>query len=358
MNEDKNFSSGAVIDTRPEPEKQKDYKAAEVVASAAPVKWVEKKPSEWRKFPIFNQDGSGSCVAQTEAKELGVMRFLKDGQYVHFSATDIYQQRSNKPSAGMIAVDCRNIAKKGVTLEALVPSQNMSDAQMDAVKIEPYKREVGAVFAVPNYLELPIKDIDAVASVIQETKKAVMVWFFFENREWTDKPVVLNPNLDLYAASTARHSVAAVDFALVDGKKCLIIDDSWGSSYGQAGQRAISEEFYIARNWYASYLINFRFEDPNAPTPNKPRHTFNVNLTWSPTPKYGNADIIALQDILKYEGLFPANVESTGYYGSITAKAVLAFQRKYQVGSEAELASLEGKLVGTKTRAKLNQLYS
>lgn len=350
------FQNGAHIDTRPQSQKERDFKFAEAVASAAPVKWVEKKPSEWRKFPIFNQNGSGSCVAQTQAKELGVMRFLKDGQYVHFSATDIYQRRANKPQGGMAGADCRKIAKDGVTLESLVPSQNMTDAEMDAVKIEAYKREVGAVFAVPNYLELPVKDIDAIASVIQETKKAVMVWFYFENREWTEKPVVLNPGLDLYAASTARHSVTAVDFALVNGKKCLIIDDSWGTSFGQAGQRVITEDFFIARNWYASYLINFRFESQDSPSIQKPKYTFTRELKFSATVSY-DADVKALQEILKYEGLFPSNIASTGYYGSITAKYVLAFQRKHNVAPEAELASLEGKVVGSKTRAKLNQLY-
>src|SRR3990167_10850265 len=127
-----NFQSGAQIDVRSETEKSKDFKFNEIVAAVNPVNWVEKTQSDWRKFPIFNQDGSGSCVAQTEAKELGVMRFLKDGIYVHFSATDIYQQRSNKPAGGMGAIDARSIVKNsGATLEVLAPSQAMTDGQMD-----------------------------------------------------------------------------------------------------------------------------------------------------------------------------------------------------------------------------------
>src|SRR3990167_6436993 len=93
--------TGANIDTRSKDEKLKDYEFKEVVASASPVAWSEKPQSAWRKFPIFNQNGSNSCVAQTLAKLLGILYWLKNQLYVHFSATHIYQRRSNKPSGGM-----------------------------------------------------------------------------------------------------------------------------------------------------------------------------------------------------------------------------------------------------------------
>ena len=351
--ENKTFQSGAVIDTRTEAQKLKDFKVQEVVASFNPVTWKEKTQSEWRKFPIFNQDGSGSCVAQTEAKELGIMRFLKDDQYVHFSATDIYQRRSNKPNSGMGAVDARSIASKGVTLEVLAPSQDMSDPQMDSAVIETYKREVGSIFSVPNYLELPVKDIDAIASMLQTTGKGVMVWFYFLIDEWTEHPVVKYQNLDLSAGSTARHSVTAVDFALVNGKKCLIIEDSWGTSFGMAGQRVIDEDFFKARNWYAGYLVNFRFEDQTQPLPTppvKPKYTFNLDLQFEIT----HDDVKSLQDILRFEGMFPVNTQSTRYFGSITFKGVQQFQVKYWINSAGSPGY--GR-VGPITRSKLNQLY-
>jgi hypothetical protein len=334
-----NFQSGAVIDTRPEVEKWHDYKFHELVAAAAPVTWTEKPQSTWRRFPIFNQDGSGSCVAQTRAKELGIMRWLKDGVYVHFSATDIYQRRTNKPASGMGAVDAGNIVRSGVTLEVLVPSQNMSDGAMDEVRIEDYKRQVGAVFAVPNYVEDPTGDIDVVASIIQQTGKGVMVWFYFKIDEWTEKPFIKYPDLNVVTGE--RHSVCAVDFTLVDGKKYLIIEDSWGTSFGVAGQRLISEEFFKARNWYVGHLMAFKFDLPMQ----KPSHIFKVDLGIG----MASDEVKVLQDCLKFEGVFPNNVDSTGYYGAVTKKAVIAFQARYgipQIG-----------LVGPITRAKLNELY-
>lgn len=349
------FQSGAKIDTRPLEEKKKDFKFAELVAGADPVNWVLKTPDQYRKFPIFNQNGSGSCVAQTEAKELGIMRAQTDGVYVHFSATDIYQRRINKDGSGMGGVDARTIASEGVTLEALTPSQGMHDAEMDAAVVEPYKREIGKVFAVPNFAELIAGDIETVASIIQRTKKGVMVWFYFKYDEWDTNPKVLHPDLVLNAPDTCRHSVTAVDFTLLpNGKKALIIEDSWGPNAGLGGQRIIDEDFFKARNWYASYLTAFKFQIP-APTPiGKPIHTFNTDMEFSVIVTY-TPEVMALQDCLKFEGLYPANVSSSGYFGAITKKAVQQFQAKYNITTSTSTGY--GR-VGPKTRAQLNLLYS
>jgi hypothetical protein len=190
MPEEVPFQSGALIDERPFEEKEKDYLFKEMVASINPVNWVEKSFAEWRVFPIFNQDGSGSCVAQTLAKLLGILYWLKNQCYVHFSATHIYQRRANKPSVGMAGVNAFDIAAKGVTLEELVPSQAMNDYQMDDIEIPEYKEEVGEIFKIHNYVILPIKDIDTIASIIQTTGKGVMVWFYFKTDEWTDVPKI------------------------------------------------------------------------------------------------------------------------------------------------------------------------
>ena len=343
--------TGALIDDRPNEAKEKDYLFKEIVATANSVVWVEKPQSLWRKFPIFNQNNSGSCVAQTLAKLLGVLYWLKNNVYVHFSATHIYQRRTNKPYSGMVGVEALDIARQGVTLEELVPSQNLTDEKMDNAVIEDYKKEVGKIFKINNYLVLPTNDIETVASVIQTTKKGVMVWFYFTREEWTNHPVIKNPTLDIFDNETLRHSVTAVDAVLVDGKESLIIEDSWGTSFGLAGQRVIDKDFFEARNFFAAYPMNFAFEEQ---TTEKPKYTFNMTLSFGQT----NEHIKSLQDILKYEGMFPINTDSTGYYGSITSKGVLLFQKKYKVASDLELDQLQGKSVGPKTIIKLNELYS
>jgi hypothetical protein len=343
--------TGALNDIRSTREKLRDYSFAEAVATIDPVPWKEKSESEWRMFPIYNQNGSGSCVAQTAAKLLGVSYWLKNKEYVHFSATSIYQQRVNKPSPGMMANDAfQIISKHGATLEVLTPSQDLTDQEMDETNIPEYKRAVGRVFSVPNYLAAPQANIEAIASIIQKTRKAVMVWFFFEASEWTDVPVVKNTNLNVLSSHALRHSVTAVDFTLYNGKKALIIEDSWGPGHGKGGRRIITEDFFLRRNYYAGYLMNFKF-DTEAVV--KPHHRFSTQLSYGQT----NPEIRILQDMLKYEELFPANISSTGYYGGITAKGVLEFQKKYKVASLTELEALQGMVVGPKTIDKLNQLF-
>ena len=343
------MQNGANIDARSPEARARDWQQREVLAAAAQVQWVEKPQTAWRKFPIFDQDASGSCVAQTEAKELGIMRWLTDGVYVHFSATDIYQRRANRPAGGMGGDDARKIAKEGATLEALTPSQGMSDAQMDAATVEQYKRHVGAVFAVPNYLGLTARNIEGVASTIQATGKGVMVWFYFLIDEWTIKPQVIHAGLDLNAPTTLRHSVTAVDFTLQGNEKCLVIEDSWGPSAGDNGQRVVTEAFFKARNWYAGYLINFKFQEAPA---QKPQHDFQTDLALGQT----SDEVKALQDCLRWDGEFPANAESTGYYGPVTQKAVGDYQFKH--GVLAAPTSPGYGRCGPKTRVALNAQFA
>lgn len=342
---------GVLLDTRPEVEKEKDYKFAEIVAAVEPVDWIEKPQSDWRKFPIANQNGSGSCVAQTLRKLYSIYIFLKTGVWVSLSASHIYQRRANRPAAGMSGTDAFEIARRGTTLEQFVASENMTDSQMDSAKVLPFMEEVGKIFKIGNYTVVSPTDIDTVASIIQKTGKGVMVWFYFQGNEWTNVPTVLNPGLSLNAPSTLRHSVTAVDYTLYQGKKALIIDDSWGLVAAMQGQRVITEDFFSKRNWFAAHFQNFAFEQVD----DKPHYTFNRDLKFSTIVVPGDPDVMALQDILKWEQLFPSNVASSGYYGALTAKAVLAFRAKYNISSASDPL---GRSVGPLTREKLNQLYS
>jgi hypothetical protein len=341
---EKSLKSGALIDRREAVESSRDYLLKEIVSTADPVNWIEKPQSSWRKFPIFNQNGSGSCVAQTCAKLLGINYWLKNNEYVHFSATDIYQRRSNKPSIGMYGQDALEILTKGVTLEVLVPSQNMTDDQMDSEEIETYKKQVGNIFKTDNYIIDPAGDIDTIASIIQKTGKGVMVWFYFTGSEWVNVPEIKTNNLSLNFGSTLRHSITAVDFTLYNGKKALIVEDSWGVDYGLGGQRIITEDFFKARNYWSAHLMNFVFGKPEV-------KKYNFEKMYSK----GCRDAEYLQNFLKDQGTFPTNVESTGYYGSITADAVLEWQLN-NVGkfvaidptwTKEELESLNGNYFGS-----------
>lgn len=63
-----------------------------------------------------------------------------------------------------------------------------------------------------------------------------------------------------------------------------------------------------------------------------------------------NKDVEALQKILNLEGVYPENIVS-GYFGNLTKKAVIAFQKKYSISPAIGIA-------GPLTRTKLNALYA
>lgn len=379
-------SPGAFLDTRTEAEKQRDYSFFEVVAAAAPVVWQEKKKPDgvnmkwgdavWRKFPEIYQYISGSCVAQTGRKLLGIMYYLRYGNWIDFSATDIYQRRSNKPAAGMGGDDVFKIMQQGVSLNMFVPSDGMTDEQMDAEVVEPPAKMVREIFKLKNRVVLPTGSIELVASTIQETKKGIMCWMYWDFDEYGAVPVVKRAVQP--ASAEGRHSTPFIDFILGSkknlpdypaawGKKCLVMDESWEPKSGLDAQRVITEDFFKARNYYVAYPIDFVFDEGAASE--KPRSRFEKDLSFIPLnarkeisdPARSDAqaaEVIKLQDMLRHEGLFPANIPSTGYYGALTAEKVLAWQKAHSVDSPAALDSLQGRSFGPKSRAIANALYS
>lgn len=332
------FLSGVLLDDRSPAEKAKDYKFEELVSSTAQVDW--KATKKLRQFPIYSQNGSGSCVAQSAAKMLGINYHNIYGNYVHFSATDIYQRRANRPNGGMNGVDCFQICQKGVTLEDLSPSQNMTDAQMDNMPIDEFKREVGKLFKTENYVVVENRDIDTIASIIQQTSKGVMVWFYFNHDEWNSEKPVIKRKVDLYAQKTSRHSVVATDFLLIDGKKYLQIEDSWGPGTGKGGRRFISEDF-MSRCWFAGYFVNFKFQDMSAVDPAKPA------FKWTGTLRQGhkNEQVRNLQKVLQHHGFFPRNVDTTGFFGAVTKSAVIKLQSKFGLSPDGVVGPVTGKQV-------------
>jgi hypothetical protein len=111
----------------------------------------------------------------------------------------------------------------------------------------------------------------------------------------------------------------------------------------------------FASNYTIPYAMRFICVAKTAPVPPQGfSHHFVAPILLGQS----GTEVVALQDALKASGDFPLTVASTGYYGSITQKAVLAFQRKYQVDTPAVLTQLNGTRVGLKTIAQLNALFN
>lgn len=331
------------FDNRSEQEKSLDFKWSEV--STLGEVTLEERGSKYSYTQRF-QDGSGSCVAQSTAKMLEVWDYKHDNTPTVYSATPIYQKRVNRPGAGMVGVDALGLASNGnVFLESDAPSQNMDDAGIDSVVYESGKK-------LPehptNYLVMPISfDV-----VVQETRAvgATMVWFKSSQAEWfMDVPT---GNSD---SEAIRHSTVAVDALLWKGLEYIIIEDSYGRWDIKSdiplkpGQRAISRAFFEKHCFFAAAFTAFHFEGGD-----KPKHF------WSYPMKYGenSMDVKFLQNVLKYEKFFPSDQESTGFFGGITAKALIKWQVAHGLTDFQYETDMRKVRAGLKTIAILNSLYN
>lgn len=297
-----------------------------VAASAAPV-WSEKAPLAWRKFPEQFQWNSSSCVWFTMAKIALILFFLETKRVMKFSA-GYYRRRANYPTPGTAFEDVKYKASLGIPTEQILPSENLTENQMNTIVIPEYVEDSADAFAVsPDWVRLPL-DFDVVAATLNKTNKGIMVWFDFGKGEFFDQGEPVHKNVkQIY-----RHSVCAIDQFTYKGRQYILIEDSAEVDTKYGHQKLITRDFFDRHALLAAYPMNFKF---NADKKEKPIY---------------DGGVVSLQNCLKYEGVFPSNIESTGYLGSVTRESVMKFQERYGLDQTGN--------VGPKTTAKLKELYS
>ena len=331
--------TGALLDNRDDVAKSKDYSHLEPeLASASQVVWLEKKVEDWKDYPSRNQLNSSSCVAQAIAKAMLTLGYGVD------SAHPIYRSRMNFAGVGMYLYDAVDIAKKkGTVLETQDISQNVGEDVMNQdianevqkiLDTEPLKIS-GYVYVQksPNWFE-------DIARAVQDNKHCVITVQSNYN-EWSSIP-------QIQGEPKWGHAVCVTDYVLYQGKKYLVIEDSWGSNIGQFDdRRLLSEEFIMSRCTGAVYLLK------DVPIVLPQGYKFTRTLQFG---MYGD-DVKKLQDALKALGFLASGVNSTGYYGTLTLKAVNKFQLAFKsdILTPVGLDSPTG-IFGTNSIKKMNQI--
>lgn len=330
---DNEFFTGVTEDPRLDPKIIDGWSINEILAESATLNWRKKTISERVNFPVWNQHQTSACVAFAKAKQVSIRIFNMTGVWIDFSPASIYQLRVNAPGLGMNIADANDIVnKRGTTLEALMRSQNLTEAQIMTVQ----RSKVAEMFAeaiaeaVVRYLYVP-PDIDRIAQTI-ESGKAVSLLIYGTFDEYARMtPVVLNPNLT-YTEAPVRHEVVGVDYFLDgDGAKKILINDS--AHFGGLSLREFSEDFIARRCVLADAIDVFTF---NPETGDKPSY---------------DGSIISLQKCLRYEGLFPEGTDFVENFGPITQDGVMKFQVKHKLHATGVPS------VGPLTKAKLLELY-
>ena len=348
----KTYGTGALDDPRTLEEKERDFRVEEIMAMGQ-VEWREKKEEEWRKFPIFDQAQSGSCVAQSLAKVLGIENWLEEGKFVHKSARDIYTRRKNAPEEGMWFQNAFEIGyKHGATIEQLMPSQKMNEVQMNiSSDRKTIDEQIALVGKGGNYFWIPL-NIDRIASIIEPHGKGVVIGARFTMNEWNRPvPVILGTEMPLH------HAVVAHTATLYKGKKALVVDESWGSlSTTFNGRRIITEDWFTTPGRITAALhylpLKNTWRDTQEVCP-RPKYQWNKEMLFGQR----NLDIEALQKALMFEELFPQLQITTGFYGNVTARAVRDFNIKYNIIPTTDI-EIQGRRVGLSTRTRLNELFT
>ncbi len=322
--------TGGLLDTRPTEEKHKDWLHEEFASGVGEVVWTEKRVYN-EKFP-YDQASSLSCVAAggTITEEHFEKKFAR--RFVG-SRKDIYIRRTNYPNGGMAMFDLFNICIQGMASESQVPSHGYGEYLMNLKYPINYeilttrsKQKFKAWVSISNFT-----DTDELARVVDHTP-IVCFWYFDNDKSydewWRTYPKVVTKDLNLYAGPTARHQATIIDRTLINNKKYFVVQDSAGVGTGWGEYkniRFVSEEFIKARMYSAGYGLDDLQYEPE-PGPVIPKFTGTRILKVGMTGK----DVIELQDVLKYHGLFPNTQTSTGYFGGMTRSAVIKLQEKFK----------------------------
>lgn len=310
--------NGIIEDPRTDEQKALDYKYEDLtLAGITPPNWVDINSKHLKTFEIQNQDGSSSCVAQATAKILAMHEVIEGRNYTRLCPKFIYTRRFNYPDGGMNLPNALDIAcKYGSCQETIMPCDDKGESFMNDKTELPVAELNAKNYRGKLYFSIKV-DIDKIAEVLEQGY-GVLLGFRFDYDEWTDVPFV-NPN----SQKKCGHGVAAVDYVLYEGKKALVIEDSWGPHYGKGGRRIITEEFLMARCFYAGYVTSL------------PNYIFTKTLRKGDK----GLEVKMLQQKL--------NCPVDGIFGPITLQAVKKFQ-------EAHLLVPDG-IVGPLTNKELNK---
>lgn len=348
----KNFNPGGIEDRYD----SRDYQWSEV--GGGPVlnfDWdkgydVEKDLSDILKIPNFklkvkDQGPSYSCGGQSWGYLAEVLEALATGSYEPRSAKYMYAQ-TWVPGGGSRGRDNADIfVNQGVAKESVLTSyQNkippselfMEKSQdiTDLVRMDARLTKASAYAQVGT-------DINSVAAAMENNSGVILGLEGANNGTWLSafpKPP---------STVTWRHWIYAGKAREIGGIKYIGVLNSWGDYVGEEGWQLLSED-YFKHNIFSAWTHIL------APSlPQTFNHLFLKDIQFGDS----NGEVTALQTALQLDGEFPKEVPTSGYFGDITRKALLAFQFKYKIITSSSQSN-NGKSCGPKTRGQLNLLFA
>lgn len=311
-------SNAALPDTRPPEKRLQDYSASELVAAAV-APFQNPKPTELGAT-VYNQWYVGSCVPHGMWTQLEYEGIVPAGYRP--SQLRSYRKRINYPQPGSQGVDMYDKIRAGQSNDFPTPA-GFTEEQATAMPLVPGEKQVKDF----KYFQYVDKDgnltLDLVPADVA-AGKAIAIFIYATNEEWSQEYVdIKDPNLDRGSAYV-RHCVSIMpkgDFT-ENGKQWLAVHDS--AKFGGRHLRYMTKDFFMRRAYFAA-KVYATGDLPPAPAPEpdpaaKPMNPCQLG-------DRGDA-VLALQSYLVYGKKLDPQY-TTGYYGAITAKAVLWWQLEH-----------------------------
>ena len=321
--------NGALIDERTLEERRQDYSVEEVLTAASVRTFAHTRRSELAAT-VFNQWYTSSCVPHGFLTQLEYEGIITPENAI--AQLRAYRKRSNYPHPGSGAIDMYAKIKAGQSPLAEAPViPGMSEAQANALPLVEGDLLIDD-FKYYQYIDangVPV--YDKVPSDVA-LGKAVSIFIYATVEEWSQEFVeIKTPDLNILN-SYVRHCVCIVpegDFT-ENGKKWLTVHDS--SAFGGRHMRHISLDFLMKRCYYAAKVIRASEQLPAPVVPEV-----------QPTKPCGygerNDAVKAVQKHLADNG-FLEERHVTGYYGNLTASAVLWWQLYNHLDFDATIPQL------------------
>lgn len=351
-------------------ESPRDYRDIALDSVLPPVTLPESFSIDISMLPIENQRQIGACVGHAGAKYKQKLDQVDTGKIIRESPRFLYAvckcldgitDQGTFPRLSM-----KVLFDYGCATEDTVPNDTTLDHETyvynrDINKIPKEAFKDAIQNKISGYAAVDISPEGIKKSIYQSTGCSMLVrvgkeWYSDKNGLNTWDPERILP-IRPPAVIISGHQIYVYGYETVGDDMKIFFINSWSGDWATAGKGWFwwSEyKNFIVEAWTALDIPNKLLEQvQNLPSENNFKYEFkNVIVIGDRGP-----DVKALQTALKIDGTF-TYPEITGFYGAITAKAVMDFQKKYKVASWLELVFLKGERVGPKTLATLNRLFN
>lgn len=350
---------------------KKDYRAeivkralASLLANPTPALAQELYTKFYQQYGLVMMQGqTPSCVSHSIVYLMKLYWFLKTGKIIDFNPQYLHIKsafQGAQPTDGRDPQTVLQMAQKwGCCTSATLPiNVNVPLAQYcDPSVITPEMDAEAAQWKIPGFAPVTLTQ-EGIRQAIQ-TYGAVSILFQIGQEFWTNlagQESWAQADIDPIrppASVVGGHQLTGIGW----NSDLEHLINEWSTQWAENG-----ESDWIFAEWSTFILEAWVIADvpgpilatiQGLPAPKEFIHNFQTDLKQGET----SEEVRALQIALSIAG-FNTYPEITGFYGTLTAASVLAFQKAKNVAPISELESLNGGTVGPATRTALNVLFN